>query len=506
MPELRTKSDSVLAAITGLLDALHSNNILYCHWKSNEHLAASMSGDTDLDVLFDEKQKEQVESILHGLGFKRFDAIKQKQYKDIVDFLCLDDGSGKIIHLHTHYRLTMGEPYLKGYQLDLEPTILNTRVFSDQFGIYCTAPSMELILLFIRESLKIRHRDILLMHLKNKIEYGESILREYNWLKTATSNDEIHEMLNCIFDADQTQIYQFVTSEFNRKQLRKLAPLLREKFRSKRLYSPLSALIHRWYREGTIVSARKLARLLALPILSKRVNPRGGIIVAVVGADGSGKSTVTANLMNTFSTKLDVFKIYFGRGDGKVSWSRKVLLSLRRITEPAGRSKGRVNNTHQNKSSKMGFVRAIYKCLEATLVAREKSSNLKKMTKAKKKGALVICDRFPQNQVMGFNDGPLLNGFMHKGNFLYRAFARMESRVYEKADNTPPDILFKLIASADVVEKRKPGETSLEKLEEKIDGIRQLSLKNSCKVITIDATMPLSNVLSTVKREIWQTL
>jgi hypothetical protein len=115
MPELLIKSDMKLSAIARLLDALQENNILYCHWKSNEHLAASMAGDTDLDVLFDEKQKEEIESLLNTLGFKRFDAIRQKQYKDIVDFLCLDAQSGKIIHLHTHYRLTMGEPYLKGY-------------------------------------------------------------------------------------------------------------------------------------------------------------------------------------------------------------------------------------------------------------------------------------------------------------------------------------------------------------------------------------------------------
>ena len=53
MPELYTKSEVKLTAISKLLDALEENNILYCHWKSNEHLAVSMAGDTDLDVLFD---------------------------------------------------------------------------------------------------------------------------------------------------------------------------------------------------------------------------------------------------------------------------------------------------------------------------------------------------------------------------------------------------------------------------------------------------------------------
>jgi hypothetical protein len=28
------------------------------------------------------------------------------------------------------------------------------------------------------------------------------------------------------------------------------------------------------------------------------------------------------------------------------------------------------------------------------------------MQQAKEKGMLVICDRYPQNQVIGYNDGP----------------------------------------------------------------------------------------------------
>jgi 2-C-methyl-D-erythritol 4-phosphate cytidylyltransferase len=63
-----------------------------------------------------------------------------------------------------------------------------------------------------------------------------------------------------------------------------------------------------------------------------------------------------------------------------------------------------------------------------------------------------------------------------------------------------------LIADAEVVEKRKPGETAIEKLEEKINGIKALRLEDSCKVVTVDATRPLLEVLSTVKTEIWQLL
>lgn len=504
MLELATRPLLKLSMIASLLEALHENDIMYCHWKSNEHLGASMKGDTDLDVLFEETQKEKLELILNQLGFKRFNAIKQKQYKDIVDFIALDFESGKVIHLHAHYRLTMGEPYLKGYQLNIEDQILNSRVFNEEFGMYCIQPDLELILLYLRESLKLRHRDIILMRFKNKIQSREYLLREYAWLKSRTTDAVIHAMLKTTF-TDYPAIYEIVTGEFNSKQLFKLASIIKKEYKVKRLYTPFTALMLRWYREATVIISRKLALILDQPILFKRNNPRGGVVVAVIGADGSGKSTVTENLKNTFEEKLDLYKIYFGRGDGKASLSRKLLISVKLFLR-SDKKNSKVTQRKNAMPKKESFVWLLYKCMEAFLVAQEKRINMKRMQNAKKKGALVICDRYPQNQVMGYNDGPLLHDFMGSRNPLFRTVANIESKIYAQFTNHPPDILFKLVADAEVVEKRKPGETSLEKLTAKINGVQQLKFNNTCKVITVDAKKPLNDVLSIVKKEIWNML
>lgn len=504
MLELATKPLLQLSLIASLFEALHENDILYCHWKSNEHLGASMKGNTDLDVLFDETQKTKLQLILHRLGFKRFNSIKQKQYNGIVDFIAFDIEVGKVIHLHTHYRLTMGEPYLKGYQLNIEDQVLKSRVYNPEFGLYCIQPALELILLFVRESLKLRYRDRFLINLKNKIQAREFILREYDWLKSRTTHAEIHVILKSIF-TDYASIYKIVTGPFNTNQLHKLAPIVKKEVKVKRLYSPLKAIVLRWYREATIIFSRKLARFLDRPILLKRTNPRGGIVVAVIGADGSGKSTITENLKNTFLTKLDIYKIYFGRGDGKSSWERKLLKSSKLLFTPT-KDKDTINLVRDATLKKGGFVRGLYKCIEAFLVAQEKRRNMRFIQNAKSKGALVICDRYPQNQVMGYNDGPLLHDFLNSKNPLFHAVAKMEARIYAQAENHPPDILFKLVTDADVVEKRKPGETSIEKLTAKINGVKQLKFKDTCKVITVDAKKPLNEVLCIVRKEIWNML
>jgi thymidylate kinase len=375
-------------------------------------------------------------------------------------------------------------------------------VWDDTFGIYRSKPELELILLCFREALKIRNRDLIKLYVKNRVEFSENTVNEYNWLRYRSSNEEIKIILKDIFENYQP-IYQIITGKFNRIELGKLSGLIRKEFKRFRQFSALSALLRRWYREVSVKSYRKLSMLLNRPVVSHRINPRGGLVIAVIGADGSGKSTVSANLHNTFNKKLDVYKIYFGRGAGKVSLPRKILLRFKKLIVPS-ESKKFPRKRHNVSKKKTGFITNVYKCLEALLVANEKRRNLKLMQAAKRKGMLVICDRFPQNQVMGYNDGPLLHHLSKSSYSILRAISKWEARVYALAENNPPDLLFKLIADAKVVEARKPGETPLDALEAKIEGVRSLKLAAGCKVVTIDATEPLDRVLSTIKNKIWE--
>lgn len=126
------------------------------------------------------------------------------------------------------------------------------------------------------------------------------------------------------------------------------------------------------------------------------------------------------------------------------------------------------------------------------------------MQDAREKGMLVICDRFPQNQFTGYNDGPLLSHWFSSGNPVLRACAKQEAKAYVRAQQGPPDLVFKLVADATVVEARKPGETALEMLQTKIAGVQALVFAEGCQVFTIDAAQPLETVIGSIKKEIWK--
>ncbi|HTE28578.1 nucleoside/nucleotide kinase family protein [Flavitalea sp.] len=492
-----------LSLIEEVLQSFHELNIKYCHWKSNEHLAASMSGDTDLDILFDEQDKAGFEIIMNNYGFKRFNPIKEKQYRDIEDYIGLDLPSGKIIHLHTHFKLTLGESYLKGYQLNLEQKILDSRVFDVEFGIYRSAPTFELLLLFFRYALKLRNRDILKSYFKKDIKYSKNVLAEYQWLKARCTNDEIAILLKSLF-GDYIPIYDLVTKEFTHKTLLKLSTLLQKKLKTQRLYSPLEATILRWYREIAIKVYRKWAKYSSQPIISQRIYPGGGFVVAIVGADGSGKSTVIGNLQATFKRKIDVYNIYMGRGkSGKISWQRKFLKGFKKSYTQYQQPRKIMMRDDFSPNQGRSFKFNLFKCFEALTVARERRKKLKMIRLAKAKGMLVICDRFPQNQCMGYNDGPALNYLLHSKNILFRFLARKEAKTYQLAEDNPPDLVFKLVAKADLIAIRKPSNASLQMLELKIEGIRNLKYPGDCAVVTIDAARPLNDVLVSVKSHLW---
>src|SRR5213593_49270 len=57
-------------ALATLFDALSRNDVRYCHWKSNFHLADMLRAKTDLDLLVHRAEASRFLSIIASLGYK----------------------------------------------------------------------------------------------------------------------------------------------------------------------------------------------------------------------------------------------------------------------------------------------------------------------------------------------------------------------------------------------------------------------------------------------------
>ena len=123
---------AVVALVDRLVWELGNSKVRYCHWKSNRQLNSALAAEDDLDLLISIDDKLTAEKIFLKLGFKQFVQVPTKRYNGITDFIGFDPVSGRLVHLHTHYRLTLGGHRLKGYHLPWENGVLETAEAADR--------------------------------------------------------------------------------------------------------------------------------------------------------------------------------------------------------------------------------------------------------------------------------------------------------------------------------------------------------------------------------------
>jgi thymidylate kinase len=145
-----------------------------------------------------------------------------------------------------------------------------------------------------------------------------------------------------------------------------------------------------------------------------------------------------------------------------------------------------------------------FRPLWALTLSYEKRRKLRRASQARNRGIIVVSDRYPQNQVMGFNDGPLLRHWLNHRSWFLRALARWEGAPYRWAEEFPPDLVIKLNISPDVACLRKPEMEPAES-RRRVETIRGLAFPMS-DIVEIDADAPLEEVLLKVKRAIWASI
>ena len=103
----------MLSIAKSLIDWWNEQDVLYCHFKSNEHLLAGLNGDTDLDILMDPMHRKQGIAGLHKVGYKQFRSQMGAQYPQVEDWIGMDYETGRLSHIHLHYHLITGQKYIK---------------------------------------------------------------------------------------------------------------------------------------------------------------------------------------------------------------------------------------------------------------------------------------------------------------------------------------------------------------------------------------------------------
>jgi thymidylate kinase len=225
----------------------------------------------------------------------------------------------------------------------------------------------------------------------------------------------------------------------------------------------------------------------------------GGLIVALVGSDGSGKSTMGSSVYRWLAGKVDVMPIYFGSGKGASSLLRWPLHQARRLVKRRGHPA--VRGVGPDRKAP-GLDRVVW----ALVLAREKRIKLRRAARARGKGLIVVCDRYPQTQTPGMIDGPLLSAWLTSDDAGRRRLARWETASYALAGEVGPDLVLRLEVSKETARSRRPDvdPDTLDMRQEVVAGLEYPEARFGLQ--SIDGERDLDSVLLDVKESVWNVL
>jgi thymidylate kinase len=495
----------VLRPLRELHFALESSGVRYCHWKGNAHLSAVLAGDKDCDILVERDAAIGLPGLLDGIGFRRVCSPPSRESLGIEHHLAFDEETGRLVHLHLHLHLAPTKSNYAGYCLPWEELLLSTRRLHETGAMYVASPTAELLVYLVRAALRLRLRDRIAERFGRAYLRGAA-QRELEWLTARADKRLVTEYARSVLGPRAVPIVaRAVDRGVTADDLHLLKHRAEPRLDEYRTFGAIATFLRRT-RARLLVTPHMISGLAP----RRRILPQGGRIVAIVGSDGAGKSTVARQAASWLSQELDTLCIYFGSGEGPASLTRHALRSFDRTRRvlTGQRASPRARSDLSSADRYVGGVdlglRAFWKIASKLALAREKEARLRTARRARSVGMVVICDRFPQTQLLGLHDGPLLSPWRTHSSRVLRAAADREHRVYQQASIWKPDLVLKLLVSPAVAARRK-SDMTFEELRARIEGLRNLTFPGS-QVIEIDADLPLVEVMSQVKRALWGAL
>jgi thymidylate kinase len=420
------------------------------------------------------------------------------------DYLGYDRESGLLVHLHVHYQLILGETFVKNYRLPLERSFLESN--HTCAGVHIPSPELEIIVLTIRALLKYRARQFFKSILSARSGgLPANTLNEFEYLLTQTTAESISGVLESQVDLVSRDVVLESLSAIRSKPQSGYA-LYRMRGRLRRELAPYQRssrgqALSRYLRAEW---ASRPRLLVERPTPEKKTMVQGGLTIAVVGADGSGKSTVVNELSRWLSWRLTVHTYYMGSQQPSTITHMAGLVS-RLFGYPYRKSRALISE--RNAISKLLYgLQSLFQSLHRIGIARDSYGRYVAGQRNASQGALVIYDRYPLEAVRitdRFMDGPRIAS-MHGNRMgpVAAALSRVEQNIYQRI--RPPDHVFVLQVSPGVSSQRKPDHKP-EILKVKSQALKEME-RDGLRITEVNADQSLDQVLLETKARLWDLL
>jgi thymidylate kinase len=492
--------------VDGLIDAFNREEIVYCHWKSNIELGQATAGKMDLDLLVDRKSLPQALAILSRLGFKAAVARWGANSPSISHYYGLDPDTKGLIHVHLFSKVLTGESYVKSHLFPFEAMLLENAYHSDRIRV--TSKSAELVLSTLRTFVKYGS----LLDLVSLRKKSERLKVEVRWLQDGGHLPKALSLLERYCPViDEHLFVECVDTLNSDRPLIKRLILAQQVRRRLKVYAK-HTFFKRLLAYGQVLWAEVQRRLGTKQ--KNRVFQAGGAVIAFVGADATGKSTLVTETGRWLGAVFTTSVVHTGKPPS--SWLTlpvNILLRLARNQTAPGRtalSKTQAPASDPDHSPRTSIgVSALPYAFRSVALAWDRRRLAGKVRRRAANGEIVVCDRYP-SRVVGAMDSPRLQEIpLKKGlaTTFYNKLARLEARLYRQIP--PPDVVLKLRVSLETAKKRnreRDGQDGDVYLEARHRQSQDWHMPGTRYVYDIDTEQTLEATIRHVKEAIWESL
>ena len=486
--------------IAKLLSVLSEEKVLYCHWKSNWKIERWLAGDDDLDLLIRRSDVSRFVTSLSRLGFKRASLPPRKEMPGILNYYGYDEHSQRFVHVHAHYQLVLGHDATKNYRIPVERLLLETAVRHGEIPV--TSPEIELALFVMRMTLKYSITDSAVRGwLRRSSRHAAAIRDEIEYLQELSDPVRFEASFRQLFPTVDRDLFDECLDAFsNGAGIARHVALKHRLQKCLETYSRsprFAAELRRFCDYATTL----LQRFILKRTTRKRFET-GGSLIAVVGGDGSGKSTCVNDLNEWLGKKFDTVTIHLGIPP-KSAFTWLVIGAVRmRYWTMKRLPSGRKISGSGEFTSFMPEPNLLQQ-IRWLCTARDRFRLYKKVRRFASNGGIVICDRFP---VKGLHlmDGPRIRRTLNGsgGSALTRFLINWEENYYRQI--MPPDLLVVLRADPMVAAARKTNEPPTHVIP-RVKELWELDW-NGTGATVINANRPKGEVLADIRALVWAEL
>ena len=487
----------MLRCVQALIEALNSQEIRYCHWKSNLQLQDALAGQGDLDLLVGREDAQRFAAIVAATGFKRAIDPVQTPRTTICHYYGLDPETGVLVHLHVFYRVLTGESLLKDYHLPLEDLLLSHT--HPVQGMPVPDPAAELIVYVVR--MMVKHTNLLEYALLRR--RGEDLPAEAAYLLTAAARERYAKLLQRWLPAIELALFNqcLACLQAGESGWRLVGVSLRLR-RQLWSYRRLSSLVTCGLRVK-IFSQRLGWRLWGAGKSKQLVS--GGAVIAFVGPEATGKSTLVAAVTQWLGQTFNVRSAHLGKPPGSgLSTIPNLMLPVLRRLAPQQRTMQMERELDQQ-----GRPASLLYGLRSVLVAWDRRKLAAWVHRRAANGELVICDRYP-SLVTGAMDSPRLvppegEGWRQR---LLRQLAAWEQQLYRQVP--APDMVIQLtVPTAVAIERNRQRHKANKESDAEVQyrhSHRLMPIYPNARTLTLDTDQPQAETIRQARQMVWEML